>query len=175
MIDRATRLTVFRRLRNERLIILFAFSKGLRGCEDDDEEETIDRSGRPTVAEEGNSKNAVVSRKFTRYEMGRDLITLLLDRRRFASSWCGHGAALIPFSTGIGREPMVVERRYWRWNSRRSRTMQLRSLETPDEHRQLAERGAEFAGRRLLLQQNSPYRSELLVAGKALVVPGTTK
>lgn len=50
--------------------------------------------------------------------------------------------------------------------------MQLRSLETPDEHRQLAERRAEFAGRRLLLQQDRPYRGELLVAGEALVVSG---
>jgi len=69
----------------------------------------------------------------------------------------------------------VNRRRYWRWNSRRFWTMQLWSFEIPDEHRQLAERGAEFAGRRLLLQQNCSYRGELLVAGEALVIPRTTK
>lgn len=69
---------------------------------------------------------------------------------------------------------MVVDRRqHWRSNSRGSQTTPLsRSLEASDEHRQFAERGAEFAGRRLLLQQDRPYRRELLVTGKALVVPG---
>lgn len=50
-----------------------------------------------------------------------------------------------------------------------------RSLEAPDEHCQFTERSAEFAGRRLLLQQDRPYRRKFLIARKALVVPGNRR
>lgn len=53
-----------------------------------------------------------------------------------------------------------------------SETPQPQSLETPDEGHQVAARGTEFPGsRRLLLQQDRPYRYELLVTREALVIP----
>lgn len=100
--------------------------------------------------------------------------TMICSSMEFVSVWRPkRGLRSAAAGTVIETKPMVVDRRqHWRSNSRGSQTTPLlRSLEAPDEHRQFAEWGAEFTGRRLLLQQDRPYRCELLVTGKALVVP----